>query len=527
MLRIRGMRRAIVVLAVLASTAALAQEKPDLVVRLSSDGVILPALPVAVEVLYFNFSRASFAATGTVITLTSTEPFVDLPANCTASGNQAVCYAGTVTTEPRTFTVSVRAPDARRETFRVTAEISSPDGDGVPSNNVFTSTLLTENVYFVTTAADSGPGSLREVINTTNPLCTEEPCTIGFRIPNATAPWVTIATATPLPPITATDLLIDGGTQALFFGDTNPDGPEVELTGAANGEGDGLVYRGCGFFRLRNLAVNGFPGSGVLLTGFPACRSTARAEVSKSYIGTDPTGMRAVRNQRGVSVDGVPFAAITGNVISGNLRSGVYAQQGQVRVQNNRIGLTRERTPLGNGASGVYIGPLAHGSDVSANFIGFNAHWGIAIGAGATLVSAAGNSLQGHFGLGIDWGHDMNPLNGPFPAPEITSARVENGRTIIEGTNPPLGISTSEVHLYVSDAPHWTGYGEGQEPLGPALVRTTTFSLTVDRDLRGKWITATFTHRTPAGFARPPRAQDINGFFTSTTSELSRAVEVR
>jgi hypothetical protein len=209
------------------------------------------------------------------------------------------------------------------------------------------------------------------------------------------------------------------------------------------------------------------------------------------------------------------------------MRSGVYAADGRVRVQNNRIGLTRAGTPLGNGASGVYISPNGSGSDVSENFIGFNAHWGIAIGTGASLVSAGGNSLQGHFGLGIDWGHDMNPLNGPVLAPEITSVRVENGRTIIEGTTPPRGVLTSQVHLYANDAPHWTGYGEGQEVLGFVLVAETAFSMTVDRDLRGKWITATFTHRNPVGLARSPRNQDITLFFTSTTSEFSRAVLVQ
>ena len=381
---------------------------------------------------------------------------------------------------------------------------------------------------FVTTTADSGPGSLREAIHTANDTCISAvSCIIGFRIPNATAPWVTIVTATPLPRVTRS-VRIDGGTQTRFFGDTNPAGPEVELTGVANREGHGIVYRGCGRFQLSDLTINGFPGSGVFLTT-PACTSPAGADIRNSYIGTDPTGMRSVRNQRGVSVDGVMDATIAGNVISGNMRSGVYVQSGQVSVEGNRIGLTPERTPLGNGASGIYAGPGSFATGVSGNFIGFNAHWGIAIGADAGFVSAAGNSLQGHFGLGIDWGHDMNPINSRIPAPEITSVRVENGQTIIEGTNTTTNTSVfeGEVYLYSNDAPHWTGYGEGQEPLGFVRVRGTTFSLTVDRDLGGKWVTATFTLLTPLGFARSPRDHDINNSVGSTTSEFSRAVLVQ
>ena len=251
--------------------------------------------------------------------------------------------------------------------------------------------------------------------------------------------------------------------------------------------------------------------------------------VFDSYIGTDPTGTKAVPNQRGVYVDGIQYARIGKNVISGNQRSGVYVQSGRTDVLENRIGLSSELKPLGNGASGVYVGAGAHGTDVSNNFIGFNAHWGIAIDQHAAWVNASPNSIQANFGLGIDWGYDMNPANGPVAVPEITSARVENGKTIIEGTKsvPGPGILDHEVHLYASDAPHWTGYGEGQYTLGSIVENGPRFTATLDVDLRGKFVTVTLTESVHLGFARSPRGDGIHNDTGTTTSEFSHAVLVR
>jgi parallel beta-helix repeat protein len=520
------MRRVLVVLALLASTAAFGQGQPDLVVSIGGEAWVIPGEPTPIHVRYWNLSRTA-AATGTSITFTSAAPLLTAPAGCTIAGDQATCSAATVppmqgdrpdNTQQLTFTV--RAPDRSSALFELTAAISSSEGDAVPHNNVFRNTWITSPAFFVTTTADSGPGSLRDAIEQVNGPCVGDvrPCVIGFRIPNGGAPWVTIATATPLPPILGAFTIIEGATQTEFAGDTNPHGPEVELTGVAQPDGNGLVYAACTSFHLRGLAINGFPGSGVLLA--PRCRfaddrGIVPAAISGNYIGTDPTGTRAVWNQRGVSVDGTDNAQITGNVISGNLRSGVYVQKGRaIIIRDNKIGLTPALTPLGNGATGVYVSALGENSDVSHNFIGFNRHWGIAVDRDILAVNAAPNSLQGNFGLGIDWGHDMGPDSGRLGRPRITSVRVENGQTIIEGVNPLLGGRLQhEVHLYANDAPHWTGYGEGQYTLGSVRVSGATFTYTHPQDLRGKWVTATFT-------------ENVDGF-TKRTSEFSLAVEVR
>jgi parallel beta-helix repeat protein len=380
----------------------------------------------------------------------------------------------------------------------------------------------------VTTNADSGSGSLREAFHTANAICatTVEVCEIVFRIPNATARWVTIYPETPLPHLIGRYVTIDGSTQTSFTGDTNPLGPELEVSGVMEPEGDGIVYTGCGGFRLDTMTINGFPGSGVLLAS--SCTFTGTiSEVTSSYIGTDPTGTRAIRNQRGVYVDGSASASIRNNVISGNMRSGVYVQRGGAYVGLNKIGLTPGLTGLGNGATGVYVGP-DNSARIEHNYIGFNHHWGIAIHPDADFVHAAPNSLQANFSLGIDWGYDTDPINSRVPAPEITSVRVVDGKTIIEGNIPdPGGPTEHGVHLYANDAPDASGYGEGQYTLGLVRVTGPRFTYVHPEDLRGKWVTATFTQVFNLGFARGPRADGITTSLPTSTSEFSRAVLVQ
>jgi hypothetical protein len=519
------MRRAIVVLAVLVSTAAFAQGLPDLAVTAIGESHITPELPAPLDVLYWNLSPTA-AATSVRVTVTSLQPFLSVPSNCTIEGNRAVCSVGTV--EPRKsaaeppeihrLAFTMRAPEESGARVEQIVEISSSEGDAVPRDNVFTSVRLTSFTHYVTTTSDSGPGSLREAIERMNATCRSgQPCVIGFRIPNGGAPWVTIATATPLPHVTGHNITFEGATQTVFAGDTNPHGPEVEVTGVAQRDGNGFVFLGCFAFEVAGLAINGFPGSGVLIA--PRCGFyDDEAVVRNNYIGTDPTGTRAVRNQRGVYVDGVILAEIVDNVISGNMRSGVYLERGRARVHRNLIGFTPARTPLGNGASGVYIGPGTIGTEVTGNSIGYSAHWGIAIHRDTRRVLAAPNLLEGNFGLGIDWGFDMVPDNGVLGVPMIGEAiSIEFGNTLIRGfVDAPDDTTAGEVHLYESDAPHPSGYGEGQRLLDTVPVTGRTFTLLYPRPLHGKWITATFTHSTRVG-----------GEIILTTSEFSRAVQVQ
>jgi len=190
--------------------------------------------------------------------------------------------------------------------------------------------------------------------------------------------------------------------------------------------------------------------------------------------------------------------------------------------------------PLGNGASGVYLSASAGDSEVSQNFIGFNHHFGIGVATDARNVSIRGNSLQGNLQQGIDWGLDGTVATTPVPLPEITSARYENGRTIIEGTFAAVGSWASLITVYANDAPDPSGYGEGQYVLGEVSANfpygdPRRFTMVWPGDLRGKWVTATATRFVYNGFLRNagPSIDAANGGVMTTTSEFSRVYEVK
>jgi hypothetical protein len=108
--------------------------------------------------------------------------------------------------------------------------------------------VLTDGFFFVTTMADSGPGSLRQAILDSN-AATGPTNTIDFDI--AGQGVQTIALASPLPPITA-PVLIDGSSQPGYAGT-----PLVALDTSASGSSDDLTIAGSAA-TIRGLAISGF-----------------------------------------------------------------------------------------------------------------------------------------------------------------------------------------------------------------------------------------------------------------------------
>ncbi|HEX9407155.1 MAG TPA: hypothetical protein VF975_07550, partial [Thermoanaerobaculia bacterium] len=111
--------------------------------------------------------------------------------------------------------------------------------------------------------------------------------------------------------------------------------------------------------------------------------------------------------------------------------------------------------------------------------------------------------------MGIDKG-----LDGPTSAPVITSATYDpaTDTTQIDVTSTPAGRAPT-FHFYASDAPHRSGYGDGQYYLGTARRFAEQVRFAAKGDWRGKWVTATVTL---AGEDLVP----------AVSSEFSRAVEV-
>jgi hypothetical protein len=395
--------------------------------------------------------------------------------------------------------------------------------------------------FVVTQSSDGGAGSLREAIGALNadPICASDPCGIEFQIAATGAEkWQTIHVRSQLPPLTGADVTIDGDSQTAFAGDTNADGPEIELRGDGVA-GDGLELRSS-FGEVQGLAIGGFGGNGLVMTVPP--REYAQFRFVRNYLGTDPTGSNAVPNGlRGMSITGgYVTGEIRENVLSGNGRSGLWVWTEQspglslvasMEITRNRVGVQAHAdTPLPNGASGLFFGPTTDGAAVETNVIEFNRDFGVAIARGTRIVRVRGNVIAHNGVAGIDAGLDgpntQSPTTLPFnelPVPIVTSATwnaATSTTTIVAtstGSTSP-GFISYELDFYANDSREHGEYAEGQHFLGTAArgASSDQVTLTVPGDLRGQFITA-LTFRTV----------NLDGSLLYDTGELSKAIEVR
>jgi hypothetical protein len=241
---------------------------------------------------------------------------------------------------------------------------------------------------------------------------------------------------------------------------------------------------------VEELAIGNFPGNGIEMTG------GGYIEVYRSWLGVDPTGVRAAPNGlRGIQVDSTA-ADIIDNVLSGNRRAGGFFVTNEYRTQrvlNNRVGVGADgTTPLGNGASGLFFHKSDFGlaaAEVRGNVVAHNAHAGIGLSLAAN-GDFGSNSFRANAGQAIDVALD-GPLTremqeglpgrgGVIGPPSITSATFANGATVVSGriaTSPqPYMFS---VRVYV--------YADGE--LVATVTRPNddgTFTATIPRDLRGR-----------------------------------------
>jgi len=393
--------------------------------------------------------------------------------------------------------------------------------------------------FVVTSTADSGAGSLRDAIASLNadPVCANAPCGIDFQLLSTRpAGWETIQLRSPLPPLTASDVTIDGESQTRFGGDSNPNGPEIELRGEGVA-GDGLEFRS-GYSEARGLAIGGFGGNGILLTIAPKANGAFRFE--RNYLGTDATGANAAPNGlRGLMITGgYVHGDIRDNVLSGNVRSGLWVWPEQspgfllvpsMRVTGNRVGVqAHSEAQLPNGASGLFFSPTTDGAIVENNLIAYNRDAGVAVGRGARIIRVRGNSIAHNGAAGIDVGLDgpsSEGSNEPYgipSAPVITSATFDEatGVTTLTAMTPATSFYflRQQVDFYASDTREHGEFAEGQRYLGTATAGEggTRFTFTIHEDLRGKFITGvTF------------RIIDVDGSLLYQTGELSKALQVR
>ncbi|MFL6247228.1 MAG: hypothetical protein ACJ74H_14445 [Thermoanaerobaculia bacterium] len=470
-------------------------------------------------------------------------------ATCGITNNALVC---TVPSLPQDlalrFNVSFIAPtrlDGADLVIRMS--VTSAEEDFDPSDNQITRNVAMVRQFIVTNVENEGAGSLRQAMIEASMLCGDpQACAVVFRI-SAPVPangWFTIQPRTPLPTVSGI-LKMDGDTQRLFTGNTNQDGPEIEINGALAPSHAGLRLIATCDMQISNLAVNGFPGYGIEVRKpeVPtACAASFFRGVTLrgNYLGTDPRGRIAKPNNRGLGLF-CDEAFVYGNVIGGNRRAGIYAQNGfYADISGNLIGIGPDKSRLGNGAGilvdmgfGEFDGS---GADIRQNAIAYNDGMAIArTRRGQVFIS--GNAIYDNLQQGIDIDIDgpsaqrADDVDAPS-APVLFSATYDPARnaTIVRGRiDSAMLAHTRNVEIYASS--RLSVWATPQAERGVATEQLMSgnqdFEIVVPEDLRGKWITATYNGVRFIGFARTPGgigAQSHRELHPADTSELSNAV---
>jgi hypothetical protein len=378
----------------------------------------------------------------------------------------------------------------------------------------------------VTSANDSGPGTLRDAILEANGNPSPQGSAITF------AMNLTITPATALPALTRTTS-IDGS------------GHTVVIDGAAQGSGDDLTVDAPGS-AIRGLTIVDAPGNGVTLG--PGSDGSVVGGVSSGtaidFIGTTSGGAVKPNGGWGVAVTGG-----SGSVI-GDLSNAQFANV----IQNNRQGGVLIRSPasgdavvnsiiggsgLGNGGPGVEISGSSANQvggvpvTAAASLISFNTGDGVTVtGSGAAANQITANIIEGNGGAGVNLGGagDGNSLtknmifnnaglgitllgtttpkpnapSNPGPAPNQSQnypviTGVDTSTNTISGTLHSIPATAFGIDLFLTGAScDPSGFGQGSSYLGSTTVSTNSagdgsFSFVSATPLTGQTVTATAT----------------------------------
>jgi uncharacterized repeat protein (TIGR01451 family) len=458
---------------------------PDLAVHgsLLAQTPLDPGVSSKLVVSYSNLSKLDATNVAIRVAAPSDFTFASLPDFCSASGGVLTCNVGTVkartgipiTPTNPSFTVDVVSPaGGGGGNFNLALSIAGSEEEGNTANNRQTISGAVFRTFVVSDA-----NALADAIQSANAECT------GAQSCKVLVDAGKIELQSQLPAITAWRTIIQSRANTLLDGKLLDDGTAFTIAGCSD--------------TIDGFAIGNFGDSAVHITANP-CGSPNVVQNSKIGVAID--GVTPMPNGRGIVATGAVF--IRDNIISANTHSGIfYVGRDTAMIDRNTIGLNINHQPLGNGNSGIFLGAPAR---LTGNFIAFNRQFGVAI-ARTTFADIEPNSIFANGILGIDIGLDGPSVEAISP-PTILSAHYDptTDKTIVDLPGDVSGI----IQLYASDAPHPSGFGDGQYYLGTFGGVT---PLAAKGDWRGKWISATFTQFQKDTIAR--------------TSEFSRAVPVQ
>lgn len=177
------------------------------------------------------------------------------------------------------------------------------------------------------------------------------------------------------------------------------------------------------------------------------------AIIDDNYAGVDITGTNPIPNGNGINI-AFNTSLVTNNLIAGNSNDGLWVYQtinGQVDINNNRIGVDANNNPMGNGANGIEMNLF----NDSANIININNN--IAsnnLGSGGIYTTE--NSIQS--GLKIYSNTVESNLNAGIA---ISHHNAEIYSNTVTGNNDGLGITNTANDLFVHDNNFSNNIGAG------------------------------------------------------------------
>jgi parallel beta-helix repeat protein len=471
---------------------------------------------------------------------------------CTSTPTGVECrnpsFGGAPYTGFNKLLFEIHAPDSGTiPSLRVDLRVTTTSDDFDPTNDAASTTRPVYLARFVTTTLDAGEGTLRQALLDAHALdCEAHGCKIMFRIPadEAVNGLFTIRPDTPLPPITKAGLIVDGFSQARFTGNTNPEGPEIEINGSHAGDGNGLEIRAAGTSvrsEVRHVVLNGWPGNGMLFAASDG-GDTNGSGIAASFVGTDPTGTFAVPNgANGIETIGDASASVSSGrefcrasddpgcelmIVSGNVGNGIRSRGRSIGVYSARIGTARHLDrPLPNGRSGIRIDASDSGV-IQTTRLAYNGDDGLELHGNVNLY-LLGNSFEGNADLGVDVNgdgvtpNDVPDLDGTQNYPEILGAVWDEATNTTAVTLSIPGYATPgfpfrvEVRLFRSSEPDARGVGQGVEEIIAGYVSNPPagpFTMTVPGDRTGEWLTAMATLIELPGYDGPSQVRSLSEF---------------
>ena len=257
-------------------------------------------------------------------------------------------------------------------------------------------TLLSTS-FPVTNTSDTGPGSLRNAMNSANNNPGVD--TITFNVLPKEKP-LTIHPLSQLPTLLdSSGVLIDGFSQGGVPGSNPPASAMllVELNGSEAGASHGICISSPNN-TIQGMVIDSFQQDGIRIEGTPD--TTCNNYIYCNFIGTNIGGYTSCGNGwnklepwAGINIVICPgdTSFTHSNIIEGNISSGNYAEGVSISncppgdnhsnlIIKNHLGTDiMGLSPLGNLNNGVYVGEGTHHNIIDSNLISDNRTEGICI----------------------------------------------------------------------------------------------------------------------------------------------------